>query len=300
MNDHSAVSLAKTLSPIGLGCVTFGREIDRKVAFVMMDHAWSRGVNLFDTASAYGDGASEKIIGKWLATRRPSDNSLLIATKILPPYTPSAIRRSVDQSLKRLGVSAIDILYLHRWDPEIALASTLETLHQLVQEGKLRMLGASNFSAAQLSRVLQEQMQRGLTCFRAIQNNHNLAVSDLTDEIREICLQHKIVMVTYSPLGAGFLTGKYREGIPPDTRFSLIPGHQPLYFNERAFHRLTRLQAVASRTGYSPVYLALAWTLHQPGVTSVLVGGRSVDQLEQAFSALAFNDPDIFSELDAI
>jgi aryl-alcohol dehydrogenase-like predicted oxidoreductase len=265
-----------------------------------MDLARSHGVTFFDTAAAYGDGASETIIGEWLAAHPHAVDSIMISTKILPPYTSSAIRKSIDQSMERLGVPVIDILYLHRWDPDIASASTLETLHDLVQEGRVRMLGASNFNAAQLSHILQEQTGRGLAYFRTIQNNHNLAVSDVNDEVRDICRQYEIAIVTYSPLGAGFLTGKYREGIQSGTRFSLIPGHQAIYFNERAFSRLAALQAVSSRTGYSPAYLALAWALYQPGIASVLVGGRSTDHLELAFSALAFNDPDIFSELEAV
>lgn len=300
MNDTVNCLLDKKLSPIGLGCVTFGREIGKEASFALMDFARSNGVTFFDTAAAYGNGASETIIGEWLEARAPSTNLPMIATKILPPYTSSGIRQSVNQSLKRLHVSTIDILYLHRWHSDIESLSALETLHHLVKEGKVRMLGASNFNADQLNYVLQEQMQRGLSSFCTIQNNHNLAVSDLNDEIRNICRQYKIAIVTYSPLGAGFLTGKYQKSVQSGTRFSIVPGHQTIYFNEQTFRRLAKLQEVASRTGYSSVYLALAWALHQADVASVLVGGRSLGHLKQAFSAFAFNESKIFSELDSI
>lgn len=300
MNDKNAYQIDKYYSPIGLGCVTFGREIDRKTSFEIMDFARSMGVTFFDTAAAYGDGASETIIGDWLTKNQTAGNSIVIATKILPPYTPSNIRQSVHKSLKRLHTPFIDILYLHRWDPDIESISALEELHHLVQEEKVRIIGTSNFNADQLNHVLQKQIRHGLTYFQTIQNNNNLAVSDVNDEIRNICRQYKITIVTYSPLGAGFLTGKYREGVKSGTRFSLIPGHQAIYFNEHAFNRLAKLQAVSLNTGYSPSYLALAWALHQPGINSVLVGGRSIDNLEMAFSALNFDDPKIFSKLEFI
>lgn len=300
MDNMNQLPNGKYFSPIGLGCVTFGREIDQKTSFEMMDLARSRGVMFFDTASAYGNGASETIIGEWLIKHQSATNTIMIATKILPPYTPSNIRRSVHQSLKRLHTPFIDILYLHRWAPEIESLLTLEELDLLVQEGKVRMIGASNFNATQLNFVIQKQIRHGLSCFQTIQNNNNLAFSDINDEIREICRQHKITIVTYSPLGAGFLTGKYREGVKSGTRFSLIPGHQTIYFNEHAFKRLAKLQAVSMNTGYSPSYLALAWALHQQGIGSVLVGGRSTDNLELAFSALNFYNSRIFSELESI
>lgn len=300
MNDKKSYQTNKYFSSIGLGCVTFGREIDWKTSFAIMDFARSRGVTFFDTAASYGNGASETIIGDWLIKQQPEGESIMVATKILPPYTPSNIRQSVHQSLKRLRTPFIDVLYLHRWDPDIESISTLEELHHLVQEGKVRVIGASNFNAAQLNHVLQKQISHRLTYFQTIQNNNNLVVSDVNDEIRDICRQYNIAIVTYSPLGAGFLTGKYHEGATSGTRFSLIPGHQAIYFNEHAFNRLAKLQAVSLNTGYSPSYLALAWALHQPGISSVLVGGRSIDNLEMALSALNFDSLKIFSELESI
>src|SRR5204862_2036273 len=106
-------------------------------------------------------------------------------------------------------------------------------------------------------------------------------------------------IVTYSPLGAGFLTSKHQRGVEPGSRFALIPGHQRIYFHEAAWRRLARLEAVAARTGHSQAHLALAWALHQPGVASVLVGGRTPAHLDQALAAEAFDDPAIFAELEA-
>lgn len=290
----------KSFSSIGLGCVTFGREIDRQASFSLMDYAVEKGITFFDTASAYGDGASEKIIGSWIADRRPVSGSILIATKILPPYTSEKIIESIEQSLKRLGTDAIDLLYLHRWDATIEDGDTLNIFNDLIKTGKIKILGASNFNAEQFERVIRLQKDNGFDLFSAIQNNNNLAVRDINKEIVQICIDRDIKIVTYSPLGAGFLTAKYRNGVEGNTRFSLIKGHQDIYFNESSFRRLNQLQKVSALTGYSPSHLALAWALHQPHVTSVLVGGRSREQLAQAFSALTFYDPHIFNELELI
>jgi aryl-alcohol dehydrogenase-like predicted oxidoreductase len=290
----------KSFSSIGLGCVTFGREIDQQASFSLMDYAVENGITFFDTASAYGDGASEKIIGSWIADRHPVSDSILIATKILPPYKAKAIIESVNQSLKRLGTDVVDLLYLHRWDAAIEGIEALSTFNDLVKAGKIKMLGASNFNAAQLERIIHLQKKNGFDLLRSIQNNNNFAVRDINKEIVQMCVNHDIKIVTYSPLGAGFLTGKYKNGVGSNTRFSLIKGHQDIYFNESSFQRLDQLQKISALTGYSTSHLALAWALHQPHVTSVLVGGRSKEQLTQAFSALAFYDLDIFNELASV
>ena len=287
------------MSSFGLGCVTFGREIDESEAFIMLDYAYSHGVTFFDTASGYGQGASETIIGTWITSRRPAVGSISLATKILPPYDPASIAETVRESLHRLSVPAVDVLYLHRWDATAESPATLAALDTLVRTGEVRTLGASNYNSEQLMTGLALQEQYGLERFRVVQNNHNLAVSDLTPEYRQCCAARGIAIVTYSPLGAGFLTGKHRSGVQPGSRFDLIPGHQDVYFHEAAYRRLRRLERVAARTGHSQAHLALAWALHQQDVASVLVGGRSTAHLDQALAAQAFDAPELFAELEA-
>jgi len=287
------------MSSIGLGCVTFGREIDGASAFAMLDHAFAKGIVFFDTAAAYGDGASECIVGKWLASRRPAPGAVTVATKIRPPYEPARILEATAQSLQRLGVAAIDLLYLHRWDATAESPEALAALDALVQTGKVRALGASNFNRAQLATALALQERHGFGQFRVVQNNHNLAVRDVSADFRQFCAEREIAIVTYSPLGAGFLTGKHQRGVEAGSRFDVIPGHQGVYFHEAAWRRLARLEAVAVRTGLTQTHLALAWALHQPGVASVLVGGRTTAHLEQALAALAFDEPELFAELGA-
>ncbi|MES2508216.1 MAG: aldo/keto reductase [Verrucomicrobiota bacterium] len=286
------------VSKIGLGCVTFGREIDEAASHTLMDHAFERGVSMFDTAAAYGQGASEQIIGRWLASRRPAAGTVTVATKILPPYDPDSILRAVDVSRTRLGVDTIGLLYLHRWDSDAISLPVLTVLDSLVRQGKVLALGVSNWDAKQLMNAAKLQQEHGLVSFSAVQNNHNFAVSDITEDLREFCAARQIAIVTYSPLGAGFLTGKHNQQVQPGSRFDRIPGHQAIYFNETSHQRLAALEAVAARSGYSQVHLALAWALHQPGVTSVLVGGRTPAHLDQAFAALSDNDAEVLTELD--
>ena len=283
---------------IGLGCVTFGREIDEAASHALMDHAFERGVSMFDTAAAYGEGASEQIIGRWLASRRPAAGKVTVATKILPPYDPDSILRAVDASRTRLGVDTIGLLYLHRWDPDAISLPVLTVLDSLVRQGKVCALGVSNWDAKQLMNAAKLQQEHGLVSFSAVQNNHNLAVSDITEDFREFCAARQIAIITYSPLGAGFLTGKHNQQVQPGSRFDRIPGHQAIYFNETSHQRLAALEAVATRSGYSQVHLALAWALHQPGVSCVLVGGRTPAHLDQAFAALSDNGAEVLTELD--
>lgn len=268
-----------SLSRIGLGCVTFGREIGEAASFELLDHALACGITHFDTAAAYGGGASETILGKWLASRKPE--GITIATKVLPPYD----RIDITGSLRRLGVDHIDLLYFHQWhDTALKAAEAMEKL-------PVRRFGASNVTLAQL-RDLGPR-------FRVIQNNHNLAVREVTDELRDHCAAHGIAIVTYSPLGAGFLTGKHQNGVQAGSRFDIIPGHQQVYFHESAWQCLARLEAIAKRTGHSQAHLALAWVMHQPGIACTLIGGRTPAHIDQAFAALDFDDPDVLAELSS-
>lgn len=266
---------------IGLGCVTFGREIDEAASFALLDHALARGVRDFDTAVAYGQGASETIVGRWIASRRPE--GVTVATKVLPPYDRIDIRGS----LQRLGVEQIQLLYLHQWHETALQAGPV--LDELVRSGHVKALGVCNVTLDQLKAVGPR--------YSFVQNNHNVAVSDVSEAMRDYCAANDIDIVTYSPLGAGFLTSKHQDGVQTGSRFDLVPGHQDVYFHESAYRRLAKLEAVAGRTGHSQAHLALAWSLHQPGIATVLVGGRSPAHLDQAFDALAFNDPALFAEL---
>lgn len=287
----------KPLSGLGLGCATFGREIDEAASFDLMDYARARGVTLLDTAAAYSAGGSEEIVGRWLAARRPA--GLIVATKLLPPYEPAKLADQLDLSRRRLGLGAVDLLYLHQWHASAGSDETLQALDQLVRSGKVRALGASNFTAAQLAAGVSRQGALGLARFEVVQNNHNFAVSDLDAALLDVCAAHGIVVVTYSPLGAGFLTGKHRAGVQAGSRFAIVPGHQDIYFKDEPRRRLERLEAVAARHGHEPAHVALAWALHSPGVDTVLIGGRGRRHLDQACAAQGLDEPRLFAELEA-
>lgn len=272
---------------IGLGCVTFGREIDELASFALLDHAYENGIRHFDTAAAYGAGVSEQILGRWLASRRPAD--IVIGTKAVPPYAPAALETSIEQSLRRLGRETIDCFYLHRWD-ETLDDGALDVLDRARQLGRMRRLGISNLTPVALASTLARQQERALSRFSVLQCNQNYAVSEMSQAMTNVVNAHGMEVVTFSPLGAGFLTGKHRGGVVPGSRFDLVPGHQAIYFQPAAQRRLERLHAVAARCGHAPERLALAWALRQPGVTTVLVGGRTTAHLDQAFAARDFPD----------
>ena len=287
------------LGRLGFGCSTFGREIGVEPAFALLDHALTAGLTLLDTAATYSHGESERILGLWLAARQSHRDRLTIATKMYPPYTPENITVAAAASAARLGVEVIDLFYLHKWDATVDTPGALAALDQLVREGRVQALGASNFTTGQLAPLLKRQQAEGFTPFRALQNNHNLAVREIDAPLRDLCARQGLAIVTYSPLGAGFLTGKHLTGVQPGSRFALSPGHQDIYFNPEAQRRLEKLAVVAARTGHSMAHLALAWAMHQPGTSTVLIGGRGPAYIDQAFAALAFNAPALFAELES-
>ncbi len=277
--------------------MTFGREIDPATSHTLLQHAVAGGITRFDTAAAYGGGSSETILGDWLAAPdRPA--GLRIETKVLPPCSSERITASLDTSLSRLRLPAVETLYLHRWDETALDPATLRTLDAAVRSGRVRTLGLSNCTAVELSRILARQQDLGLHRIGAVQNIHNVAVRGVDAALLEICDRHRIAIITYSPLGAGFLTGKHETGVQAGSRFDLIPGHQTVYFNASARRNLQVLRAVATESGVPMTTLALAWAQRQPHIDTVLIGGRTVAHLDQAFAARAMTDTDLLREID--
>jgi aryl-alcohol dehydrogenase-like predicted oxidoreductase len=290
------------VSSIGLGCVTFGREIDQQTACAVMDHALERGINLFDTAEAYAAGRSEEVIGQWLADRQTRDK-VVLATKVAGAQTREHILASAEDSLRRLQTNHIDLFKVHNWDAETPLEETLAALNILVEQGKVRYIGCSNYDADQLAQALKETATLGGARMEATQPNYNLVVRDIEESLLPLCTEQQIGIVSYSPLGAGFLTGKYRrEGpLPEGTRFEVMPGHQDIYFKDAYFSVVEGLRAKAATLDRSMVDLALAWVIGQPGITSVLVGARDTAQIDQAFAAEATGlDDELRAELSSL
>jgi aryl-alcohol dehydrogenase-like predicted oxidoreductase len=293
MNYRTLGKSGLKVSSIGLGCVTFGREIDEATSFQVMDHAIERGITLFDKAEAYAKGASETTVGNWIKSRGLRDK-IVLATKVTPPLDAARIQTAVEDSLRRLQVDVIDLYQLHAFDKNTPLEETLATLAKLVEQGKIRYLGCSNFAAWQLCKALWKADVAGLPRLESVQPNYNLAIRDIETELLPLCADQEIGVITYSPLGAGFLTGKYTRDktAPAGTRFDIMPGHWNVYDSERSFQRMEKLRELAAASGSTMIHLALAWVIGQPGVTSVLIGCRNTAQVDQAFEAEQQGLPD--------
>ena len=276
------------VSSLGMGGGTFGREIDTETSFQVMDHALDRGITLFDTAESYGGGESERVLGAWLESRGSRDQ-IVLATKVAGQLTRDRVLSSAEDSLRRLGVEAVDLFQAHVWCDDIPLEETLEALQMLVDQGKTRFIGCSNYTGAQLEQALIRSAGTGGPRLETVQPNYNLVTRDIETDLLPVCAARNVGVITYSPLGAGFLTGKYRQNhtIPEGTRFDVIPGHQDVYFSDQNFERVENLRKISEETGRSMVQLAMAWVVGQPGVTCVLVGARSTSHIDQAFEAEA-------------
>lgn len=277
---------ALKVSAIGLGAVTFSREIDEATAFTIMDHAVERGINLFDTAEAYNKGGSETVVGNWLKASGKRDK-VVLATKLIPPLTAERIPQAAEASLRRLQTDVIDLYQIHAFDKNTPMDESLEALGKLVEQGKVRYLGCSNFAAWQLCKALWRADLHGWPRLESVQPNYNLAIRDIEAELLPLCADQQIGVISYSPLGAGFLSGKYSKSwtAPKGTRFDIIPDHWEIYENPTSMNRMEQLRAKAAETGRSMVQLALAWVLGQPGITSTLIGSRNTAQIDQAFEA---------------
>lgn len=297
MKQPPSASLSLRLGKIALGCGTFGREIDQAAAFAVLDRAVARGIVHLDNAEGGGKyfGLSEQILGAWLAARRPVRNTLVLSTKLAAPFAAAEIERRVIDALKRFGQDRVDLLYFWDWDESAADPAVLEALDKLVTGGRIGCLAASNFSQEQLARVLRIQSDRGWARIRAIQKNNNFAISEVDAGWRSFCNRENIAIVTYSPLGAGFLTGKHKAKVEPGSRFDVAPGHQGVYFHDFAWKRLAELEALAGRTGLPQQQIALNWALTRPEVDTVLIGARKPEQIDQAFQAMALDPKKLFS-----
>lgn len=304
------------VSRLGLGCATFGREIDEASSFRIMDAALERGITLFDTAEAYGGGqarqhrrdrmgvedvrevsgemhSSERILGRWLKSRGVRSR-VTVQTKVSANRSRQDVQNALEASLERLQTDYIDLYLFHSYDPAVPLEEGLEALERGEKSGRIRCSGCSNFSAGQLSEALGLSGGKGLPRLKVIQPNYNLVHREIETDLLPLCQRQEVGVVTYSPLGAGFLAGKYtpdQAAIPKGTRFDVIPGHVDVYFQPRSFRVVEQLRRMASRTGHSMVQLAMGWVLNREGVDSVLIGVRKTSHLDNAFQAMEMDFP---------
>jgi len=268
--------------------VTFGREIDEASSFALMDYAVEHGMNLFDTAEAYGGGdhSSEKIIGSWMRATGIRRQIVLI-TKITANFTQKHVREALATSLDRLRTDYLDIYLFHSFDPVTPLKEALDAMHEGQRLGLIRCAGCSNFSGSQLRRALELSRDSGFR-LEVTEAVCNLAARESETDLLPICRDEEIGFLAYSPLGAGFLSGKYsgdRSALPVGSRFHVVPGHADIYFTERNFRTVARLHETAARWGVPALRLAVAWVLAHPEVSTVLCGARNTDHLANALAA---------------
>jgi aryl-alcohol dehydrogenase-like predicted oxidoreductase len=284
------------VSRVCLGCMTFDREADVKQSFAIMDYAWEQGINFFDTANMYNNGRSEVCVGRWIA-ERDVRRELVLATKCASkmgdaPNEAGLSRRTIlshcEDSLRRLGTDWIDLYQCHFWDPATPIDETLAAFDQLVREGKVRYIGASNFAAWQIMKALAASERHDLSRFISVQPMYNLCKRAWSeDEIFPLCADQGLGVIPYNPLAGGFLTGKYtRDAIPKDSRLGNFEMYHNRFISPRNFDILDRFLTEAKRRGVTPAQLALAWVAAHPVVTAPIVGARNVDQLKDSLQGL--------------
>jgi aryl-alcohol dehydrogenase-like predicted oxidoreductase len=285
---------------LALGTMTFGAETDEQDANRQLDLFVERGGNLIDTADVYAGGESEWIIGRWLADRA-SNEDLIVASKgrFGPPAgSRGASRRgllqAVDGSLRRLGVECLDLFSVHGWDPFTPVEETLDTLSTLVRQGKIHHLGWSNTTGWQLQRIMTSARLGGFVVPVAFQPQYNLLDRHIEWEVLPCCLEEGLGVTPWSPLGGGWLTGKYHRDTDPTgaTRLGEDPHRGVEAYDKRNTERtwaiLDVVERIAGEHDRPFAHVALAWLASRPGVASVLLGARSIEQLEANLDAADF------------
>ncbi len=290
----------------------FGQGTTRDEAFELLDAAWDLGVTTLDTADAYGGGRSEAFIGDWLRTKGSDvKDRVVIVTKTFNPMAEGAdrglsaarIRRQVRTSLERLGVERIPLYMTHAFDQEVPQEETLGAFDALVREGTVGAVGASNFTAEQIAEALELSALEGLTRYEWVQNAFSLLEQDDRETVFPLCHEHGLGYTPFSPLAGGWLTGKYRRGeAPPEgSRMTLRPEGGEGFWNDRAFDALEAFEAEARDRAVSMAALALAWLLHVPELTAIVVGPNNVTQLTPVIEALDIRlDPDEHARIGAV
>jgi aryl-alcohol dehydrogenase-like predicted oxidoreductase len=279
------------VSPLCLGGNVFGWTADEATSFKVLDAYADAGLNFIDTADVYSTwvpghkgGESEVIIGKWMKARGNRDK-LVIATKVGSEMGPnqkglskSYIGSAVEASLQRLQTDYIDLYQSHRDDLDTPQQETLGAYEELIRDGKVRAIGASNFTAARLKEALDISAELGLPRYESLQPKYNLSDrAEYEAELEPLCRREEIGVIPYYGLASGFLTGKYRSDA--DFGKSVRGGRMAAYLDDRGRRILAALDAVAARKNATPAQIALAWLMARPGITAPIASATSVEQL---------------------
>jgi len=285
-----------SITPLAFGGNVFGWSADEKRSFELLDAFVDAGGNLVDTADVYSawvpgnaGGESETIIGKWLRQSGKRDR-VVIATKVAkwseqPGLSPANIRQAVEGSLRRLQTDVIDLYQSHEDDANVPMADTLGEYARLVEEGKVRVIGASNFSAPRLAEALAISRQHGLPRYESLQPEYNLVSREgYEKELEPLIRAENVGVISYYSLASGFLSGKYRSEADL-AKSAARGGSVKAFLNPEGLRVLAALDTVGARHQATPAQVALAWLIARPGITAPIVSATSVEQLHELFGA---------------
>lgn len=285
------------VTPLCLGCNVFGWTIDEPASFKILDAFAEKGHNFLDTADIYAKwatgvgGESETIIGRWMKQKN-NRSDLIIATKAGMTDTAGGVNitkkyilKAAEDSLRRLQTDHIDLYQTHKDDPNVRVEETLEAHQQLIKEGKVRFIGASNFSAARLKEALDASKKSGLPRYETLQPLYNLYDREVFEkELETVCLENNISVINYYSLAAGFLSGKYRK--ESDLGQSARGGRAKTYLNERGLRILKALDEVSAQYNTTNSAVAVAWLLTRPVIGAPIASATSLAQLQELFNAV--------------
>jgi len=297
-----------------LGGNTFGWTTDQKASEAVLDAYVEAGGNFIDTADVYSrwvpghkGGESEDVLGKWMKARG-TRRAVIIATKVMGPMGPGPndtglsrqhIVEGVEDSLRRLQTDFIDLYQAHWDDRDTPLEETLRAFDDLIRQGKVRYIGASNYHAWRLTRALWESDRRAFARYESIQPKYNLVFRDEYErELEPLCLEQSIGVIPYSSLGSGFLSGKYHRGreLPKTARASNV---EKIYMTDRGFTVLEAVEKVAAASGATAAQVALSWLAHRPGITAPIASATTVTQLKELLGGIELElDSDACAALD--
>jgi len=305
------------VSTYALGTMTFGAETAQDAAHAQLDAFVAAGGTLVDTADVYSAGISEEVVGRWLAAR-PADvrDQVVLATKGRFPIGSGPndaglsrrhLSRALDASLRRLGVETVDLYQVHSWDPHTPIAETLRFLDDAVRAGKVHYVGLSNFTGWQLQKAVDVADRYGLARPVTLQPQYNLLAREIEWEIVPACLSEGLGLLPWSPLGGGWLTGKYTRDQAPSgaTRLGEDPERGVEAYGRRSSVQRTwdvvdAVRVVAQGRGVSMAQVALAWLHDRPGMTAVILGARTLEQLHDDLGAVGLHlDAEETAALDA-
>ena len=301
------------VSEMCFGTQTFGWGADEPTAHRMASAFMEAGGNFFDSSNMYNDGLSETYLGSWLA-QQPDRSQVVIASKVFFPVgqgpndtglSRKHLFHQIDVSLRRLKTDYIDLYQMHCFDASTPLEETLRALDDLVRAGKVRYIGASNYVPSQLMRAIMLSEFKDWARFDCLQPEYSLLVRSTEWELLPLCREQGLGVIAWSPLGGGWLTGKYRRNAPPPPDSRVGRGDrwddQPAQrVTERTWAIIDVLDEIAGARGKTPAQVALRWVIQQPGVTAPIIGARKPEQLEQNLGATGWTlSPEELSALDA-